>query len=97
VLLDALGKDADENHDGLDERIDALCVDSCRPMANSIRAWNNGLKANSSSPVSKHRKAGFGRDPELPKLARLGATVMSAILSLWEGKREEAVRNKLNL
>jgi uncharacterized caspase-like protein len=31
VLLDAFGKDADEDHDGLifDERIDALCVDPC--------------------------------------------------------------------
>jgi hypothetical protein len=34
-----------------------------------MRAWNNDSKANSSSPASNHRKAGFGRGLELPELA----------------------------
>ena len=72
-LLDGLGKDADKNHDGLismSELTDYVLTHVVSLTgANSIRAWNNGVEANSSSPASNHRKAGFGRRPERPELA----------------------------
>jgi len=70
VLLDTLGKDADEDHDGLISMSEltyyvAIHVPTLT-RGSHIRASNRDSKENSSSPVSNQRKVGFGRGLELP-------------------------------
>jgi uncharacterized caspase-like protein len=76
VLLDALGKDADENHDGLISmselthyvatQVSGLTGGQQHPGV------EHGMKASSSSPANDHRTVAFGRGRELPETAHSG-------------------------
>jgi hypothetical protein len=54
---------------GLERRIRQEFHLGVRAKANSVRACHSGMNAQSSSPASNHRKAGFGA-PALPELAQ---------------------------